>query len=187
MADIRKQPRRRAGATLALAAATGGLLAAAIAGSPAARADNPYTDIVNDVQGSITTAEAEYAAAATDFSTASGTNAGLAEEFAAFDNTFVSPPDYVLLGLVAAGTGTDYSTSGGDFFDSPSNYPLTAAGETSEAAFAASQASTFYTDAATALSGGNYFSATDFFLVAGYDDLIAGQNEILAALFSAGI
>ncbi len=51
--DRTSRQRRRAGATLVLAAATGGLLAAAMAGSPAARADDPYTDIVNDVQNSI--------------------------------------------------------------------------------------------------------------------------------------
>ena len=76
--------RRRAGATLVLAAVSGGLLAAAMAGSPTARADNPYTDIVNDVQNSITIGEADYSAAGTDFSTAAGTNAGLAAEFAGF-------------------------------------------------------------------------------------------------------
>ena len=51
--DRTSRQRRRAGATLALAAASGGLLAAAMAGSPTARADDPYTDIVNDVQNSI--------------------------------------------------------------------------------------------------------------------------------------
>src|SRR3984885_14361034 len=97
--------RRRAGATLVLAAVSGGLLAAAMAGSPTARADDPYTDIVNDVQGSITAGEADYTAAGTDFSTAGETNEGLIASFAGFDNIFISPTDYTLLGLTAAGTG----------------------------------------------------------------------------------
>ena len=58
--DRTSRQRRRAGATLALAAATGGLLAAAMAGSPTARADDPFTDIVNDVQNSITIGETDY-------------------------------------------------------------------------------------------------------------------------------
>src|SRR5438270_5008915 len=95
--DRTSRQRRRAAATLALAAASGGLLAAAMAGSPAASADDPFTDIVNDVQASIAAGQADYSAAATDFSTAGGTNAGLAEEFLGFDNTFISTPDYVLL------------------------------------------------------------------------------------------
>jgi hypothetical protein len=179
--------RRRAGATLVLAAASGGLLAAAMAGSPTARADNPYTDILNDVQGSITAGQADYSAAATDFSTASGTNAGLAAEFAGFDNTFISPTDYTLLGLTAAGTGTNFSGSNGDFLVNLSVFPLTAAGEQADATSDLSIASTLFTDAATAFSGGNYFTAVDEVLLAGYDDLVAGQADTLAALFSAGI
>src|ERR1700738_1763066 len=120
MAHIRNYPTilqgRRAAATLVLAAASGGLLAAAMAGSPTARADNPYTDIVNDVQHSIAIGQADYSLAATDFSTAAGTNAGLAAEFTGFDNTFISSADYTLLGLTAAGTSTDFSGFG-TFFD----------------------------------------------------------------------
>jgi hypothetical protein len=99
--DRTRRQRRRAGATPVLTAATGGLLAAAMAASPTARA--------NDVQNSITIGETDYSNAATDFSTAGGTNAGLAAEFAGFDNTFISSADYALLGLTAAGTGTDFS------------------------------------------------------------------------------
>src|ERR1700738_1236024 len=104
--------RRRAGVTLVLAAASGGLLAAAMAGSGTARADDPFTDIVNDVQNSITIGEADHSAAATDFSSSpANTDAGLAEEFLGFDNTFISPTDYTLLGLTAAATGTNVSGS----------------------------------------------------------------------------
>ncbi len=179
--------RRRAGATLALAAATGGLLAAAMAASPIARADNPYTDIVSDVQNSIAIGEADYSTAATDFSTAAGTNAGLVEEFIAFDNTFISTPDYVLLGLAAAGTGTDFSSDGNNFQILPFLFPLTAAGEQSDATSYLAAASADFTGATTDFSGGNYFDGADAVLTAGYYDVLAGQAETLAALFSAGI
>src|ERR1700744_6057981 len=129
MTHIRKdrtsRQRRRAGATLVLAAASCGLLAA-MAGSPTARADDPFTDIVNDVQNSVTIGEADYSAAATDFSTAGGTNAGLAAEFLGFDNTFISSADYVLQGLTAAATGTDFSGDG-TIFEASGLFPLNAA------------------------------------------------------------
>jgi hypothetical protein len=179
--------RRRAGTTLVLAAASGGLLAAAMAGSPIARADDPFTDIANDVQSSITAGEADYSDAATDYSTAGGTNAGLVAEFAGFDNLFTSPTDYTLLGLTAAGTGTDFSSYGGDFFVSESIFPLTAAGEQTESAGYLSDASADFTNATAALSGGEYFTAETDGLLAGYYDVLAGQTETLAALFSAGI
>jgi hypothetical protein len=179
--------RRRAGTTLVLAAASGGLLAAAMAGSPTARADNVYNDIVFDVQSSIAAGQADYSAAATDFSTAGGTNAGLAAEFAGFDNTFMSPADYTLLGLTAAATGTTFNTSGNDFFLSTSAFPLTAAGEQTDAAAYLTSASTEFTAATTDFSGGDYFAGVDAVLLAGYYDVVAGQADTLAALFSAGI
>jgi hypothetical protein len=185
MADIRKQ--QRAGAMLALATATGGLLAAAMASSPVARADDPFADIASYVQTSITTGETDYSDAAADFATAGGTNAGLAAEFAGFDNTFISSADYVLLGLAAAGTGTDYSIYGGIFNLESSTFPLTAAGEQADVAPFLSTASSYFSEATTALSGGEFFAATYDSLLGGYYDVLAGQAETLAALFSLGI
>ena len=185
--DRSGRQRRRAGATLVLAAAAGGLLAAAMAGSPTARADNPYTDIVTDVQNSITIGEADYSAAGTDFSTAGGTNAGLVAEFLGFDNTFISSADYVLLGLTAAGTGTDFSGDGGAFFAGISILPDTAAAAQTEATAFLGTASDDFTAALTEFSGGNYFAGVFDSLVGGYYDVLGGQAETLAALFGAGI
>jgi hypothetical protein len=184
--DRTSRQRRRAGTTLVLAAATGGLLAAAMAGSPTARADDPFTDISNDVQGSITAGEAQYTDAATDFSTAGDTNAGLIDSFAGFDNIFLSPGDYTVLGLVAAATGTDFSGSGSDFFVSDSG-PITAAGQTADAANDLSAATSFFDGASSAFTGGEYFLGTDYLLLSGYEDILAGQADTLAALFTAGI
>jgi hypothetical protein len=185
--DRAGRQRRRTASTLVLAAASGGLLAAAMAGSPAARADNVYTDIVNDVQTSIAIGEADYSAAAADFSTTGGTNAGLAAEFLGFDNTFISSADYVLLGLTAAATGTDFSASDSAFVVDPGLFPLTAAEEQADVTSFLSTASTDFTAALTALSGGDYFVAVGDGLYGSYYDVLAGQAETLAALFGAGI
>jgi hypothetical protein len=179
--------RRRARATLALAAACGGLLAAAMAGSPAARADDPFTDILTDVQHSIAAGQMDFAVAANDFSTAGGTDAGLVAEFVGFDNTFIAPSDYVLLGLTAAGTGTDFSGFGTGFGSVFALFPLTEAGELSNAATFLSAASAEFTGAATAFSDGNFFAGVEELLFAGLYNDYAGQAETLATLFSAGI
>jgi hypothetical protein len=177
--------RRRAGTTLVLAAASGGLLAAAMAGSPTARADDPYTDIVNYVQNSITIAEDEYSAAGTDFSTAGDTNEGLIASLAGFDNLFVSSTDYTLLGLTAAATDTDFSTYGGVFFINDTG-PTTAAGQAADASTDLTSASAFFSDATSSFTGGEYFNGVDYLLLSGYEDILAGQADTLAGLFSLG-
>jgi hypothetical protein len=182
--------RRRAGATLVLAAATGGLLAAAMAGSPIARADDPFTDIANDVQASITLGGDDYTAAGTDFSTAGDTNAGLVALFAGIDNLLVSPTDYTLLGLTAAGTDTNYSGFG-TLFDIPGTVSdpsdLTAAGQEAIATADVTDGNADLSHAATFLSSGEYFAAAEYGLYGAYlSDIIAPQADLLAALFSAG-
>lgn len=177
--------RWRAGATLVLAAATGGLLAAALAGSPTARADDPFTDISNDVQAVTALGESDYTAAATDFSTPGDTNEGLIAAFVGFDNIFFSPTDYTLLGLTAAGTGTDFSPYA-SAFELTDSGPTTAAGQAADAATDFSNASTYLTDAATFLSDGNYFDAVYDALFGGYEDILGSQADTLAGLFSLG-
>ena len=184
--DRTGRQRRRVGATLVLAAATGGLLAAAMAGSPTARADDPFTDIVNDVQGSIAVGEADYSAAATDFSTAGDTNDGLIAAFTGFDNLLISPADYTLLGLTAAVTNTDFSTFG-NAFDVSDSGPTTAAGQAGDATADFANASSYFAAATTAFTGGEYFSGVYDSLIAGYEDILGSQADTLAALFTAGI
>src|SRR3984957_6825636 len=183
--DRTSRQRRRAGTTLVLAAAPGGLLAAAMAGSPTARADDPYTDILNDVQGSITAGEADYTAAGTDFSTAGDTNEGLIAAFAGFDNIFINPADYTLLGLTAAGTNTDFS-SFSTYFETPETGPITAAGEETLATTYGGLATTYFTQASSFLTGGDYFDAVRDYLAGSDVDVLAGQADTLAGLFSLG-
>jgi hypothetical protein len=176
----------RAGATLVLAAATGGLLAAAMVGSPIARADDPFTDTATYVQDTIAVAEADYTAAGTDFSTAGDTNAGLAELFAGDYNALVSL-NYTVLGLVAAGTDTDYSTYAGDFTLPDSYWPTTAAEAMTDASNYSDNAAGNLSAALSSLSAGDYFNATEYFLFSTDWNVLAGQAETLGALFSAGI
>jgi hypothetical protein len=185
--DRTSRRRRRAGTTLVLAAASGGLLAAAMAAAPTASADDPFTDILSDVQSSITAGEADYSTAATDLSTAGDTNEGLNALVAGFDNTFVSPADYVLVGLVDAATGTNASGLAGDFFLSDVGQPLTAAGQEATATADLSEGATYASDAVSALSSGDYADAA---LAGAFSslltDVLAPEADLLAALFSAG-
>jgi hypothetical protein len=184
--DRTSRQRRRAGTTLVLAAASGGLLAAAMAGSPTARADD-LTDISNDVQASITAGEADYSAAGTDFSTAGDTNEGLIALVAGFDNTFVSPADYILVGLTGEATGTDISSIAGDFLV-PDTAPVTAAGETALAATQVTDGDANLAEAATLFSSADYTSAALYATYGAYQAFIdAPEAELLAALFSAGL
>jgi hypothetical protein len=179
--------KKRAGAALVMAAATGGLLAAAMAGSPIARADDPFSDIATYVQDSFTAADADYTAAGTDFSTAGDTNEGLAALFAGNYDALVSL-NYTVLGLVAAGTDTDYSGYADDFILPDSSYlPTTAAQAATDASSYSSNAAGTLSDATSSLSAGNYFEATEYFLYTSDWNILAGQAETLGALFSAGL
>jgi hypothetical protein len=185
--DRTSRQRRRAGTTLVLAAASGGLLAAAMAGSPTARADD-FTDIANDVQASITAAEGDFSTAATDLSTAGDTNEGLLAAVAGVNNLFVSPADYVVVGLADAATGTDASGLAGDFLVNPVGQPITAAGQEAIASTDMTEGATYTSDAASYLSSGEYADAA----LAGafgsyYTDVLAPEADLLAALFGAGI
>jgi hypothetical protein len=176
--------RRRAGATLVLAAATGGLLAAAMAGSPTARADD-FTDILSNIQAADTAGAGDFSAAATDFSTPGGTDAGLYALAAGFDNIFVAPADYALVGTVDGLTGTPDTGVSTDFFttDTPDATDLTSAGQQALASADFSSATTDFSDAATYLSGGDFADATLYAAYASFLDVYGVEAEFLAALF----
>jgi hypothetical protein len=182
------QQRRRARTTLMLAAASGGLPAAAMAGSPAARADDPFTDIASYVHSSITAAEGDFSDAGTDFSTAGDANEGLVALYAGIDILLISPTDYTLLGLTAAATNTDYSNYGGTLLipDTTDSASLTAAGQEAIASSDMTLGQEEFSAAESLLTSGDYFSALDYALVAGYDDMLASEANTVAALFSAG-
>jgi hypothetical protein len=188
MTDIRKdrtsRQRRRAGATLVLAAATGGLLAAAMAGSPTARADD-FTDILSNIQAADTAGAGDFSAAATDFSTPGGTDAGLYALAAGFDNIFVAPADYALVGTVDGLTNTSDAGLYADFFttNTPDATDLTAAGQQALASTDFSDATSYLNDAATALSGGEYADAALYGAYGSLLDIYGVEAELLASLF----
>jgi len=186
--DRTSRQRRRAGTTLVLAATSGGLLAAAMAAAATARADDPFTDIISDVQSSISAGEADFSAAATDFSTASDTDEGLINLLAGFDNTFVSPADYTLVGLTAAATGVDTSGLAGAFLiPGFTDQPLTQAGQDAIASADMTQGQTDLADVASLLSGGDFADAALFGASASYlTDILAPEADLLGALFGAG-
>ena len=184
--DRTSRQRRRAGTTLVLAAATGGLLAAAMAGSPTARADD-LADIVTDVQNSITIGEGDFSDASADFS-AGDTDEGLFAAFAGFDNTFIAPMDYTLVGLTGEVTGTDISVISGfyNITDLADPAQLTSAGETADATSYTADASIYSTAAETLLSSGVTGDYTLGVFYLGYSELfsvLAEQATILASVF----
>jgi hypothetical protein len=184
--DRTRRQRRPAGTTLVLAAACGGLLAAAMAGSPTAHADDPFTDILNDVQVVTSLGAEDYSVAGTDFATAGDTNAGLVAALAGFDNIFISPTEYTLLGLTAAATDTNFSAYGPEF-EVQDTGPITAAGQEADATADLALAQGYVNFAETQFSAGDYFAAADYFLNASYLDISASQADALAALFGAGL
>jgi hypothetical protein len=182
--DRTSRQRRRAGTTLVLAAASGGLLAAAMAGSPTARADD-FTDILTNVQNAVTAGEADYSTAATDLSTAGETDAGLYAAVAGFDNIFVAPADYTLVGLVDGLTGTPDTGVSTDFFttDTPDATDLTSAGQQALESADFSSATADFSQAATFLSGGDFADATLYAAYASLLDVYGAEAEVLASLF----
>jgi hypothetical protein len=167
------------------------MMSAAIA--PAARADDPYLDIYTDVQSSITAGEADFSAAATDFSTAGDTNEGLLAVFSGFDNIFIGPADYVLVGLTDAATGTDASGLGPDFLTNDSGQPLTVAGQEAIALSDANAGAIYAADASDFFSSGNAAQAAFYEAFSSYDYTLASQaatdvatqvNPALAALLA---
>jgi hypothetical protein len=69
--------------------------------APAARADDPFADIVTAVDGDLAFGQASFALAASDFST-SDVSDGLAALFVGVDDDVLSLPDNILQGPVAA-------------------------------------------------------------------------------------
>ena len=74
---------------------------AAIVAAPAARADDPYTDLVNAVQGDFSLAQEALTLANADFGAGDVSN-GLAEFYSGIDSDLLSVPDNLLQGSIAA-------------------------------------------------------------------------------------
>lgn len=87
-----------------IAVGMGAVAAAAMmsmAAAPAARADDPFADIITAVDGDLALNQASYALAASDFGNFDVSD-GLAALFAGVDDDVLSSPDNILQGSVAA-------------------------------------------------------------------------------------
>jgi hypothetical protein len=112
-----------------LGAAAGAFAAVAMvsaATAPTARADDPLTDIVNDVQAELGYAQTAFSQAATDLGDGN-TTGGLAQLFLGADDDLVGVPDDLEVGTVDALTGSPVIPSS-DFnfshlYDSPPSFP----------------------------------------------------------------
>jgi hypothetical protein len=92
---------------LGLGALAGGLLAAGlsqIAVAPSARADDPVTEILNNIEGSISFGGSDFNSAAVDYA-AGDVAGGLNYDLTGIDNVLFAPAEDVLLG------GTDALTA----------------------------------------------------------------------------
>jgi hypothetical protein len=87
-----------------------GAAMAATASAPAARADDPLTDLVNAVDGDFALAQDAFTLANTDFG-ASDVAGGLAAVFAGVDDDVLSVPDNLLQGSIAGLTGVPVESS----------------------------------------------------------------------------
>lgn len=150
---------KRSRAVLAgLSAAAGAVAAAAmmsmtsVATAPTARADDPYADIVADVQAELAAGQTALGEAATDFSNGD-TGDGLTQLFIGLDDDFVGVPDDLQVGATDALTNaTVIPASDFEFnFANP---------ETFTAALTESQS--FYTEGATLATTIAGLPATDY-------------------------
>jgi hypothetical protein len=88
-----------------LSAAAGAFAAAAMmsaATAPTARADDPYTDILTDIQAEETAAAHAFTTASTDFATNADSPAGLTQLFIGLDDDLLGVPEDLHVGLVDA-------------------------------------------------------------------------------------
>jgi hypothetical protein len=173
--------RSRAATLIGVVAAAGafgvaGLMSAATA--PTARADD-FTDVINAVDEDFTFAQADFAQAFGDFDTGN-VNVGLAEFISGVDNDFLAAPDNLYIGTVDLLTNEPVADSleVGLFPESGFSSGLTDA----EAAFAFGQ--TQLTDAATALSEGDYAGAADYDALSSFSDVV-GVQELLEGVVAS--
>jgi hypothetical protein len=162
-----------------LSAAAGAFAAAAMmsaATAPIARADDPYTDILNAVGAELGYAQTAFSQAATDFGDGNATG-GLAQLFIGTDDDLVGVPDILQVGTTDALTSvpvipaSDFNFS--DLALSPSfATPTTFAGATTEA-------QSFYTVGVALSNDITNFSPTDYADSALYNALSTADQWIV--------
>jgi hypothetical protein len=175
---------------IGLGAAAGGMLVAALsqfALAPSAQAD-PFTDVVTDIQTSITAGQADFATGATDFSNGDVPDA-LAYDFLGIDNVLISPPDDVLVDGFDAVTGNPEAGAYDFTFGSTVIVPTDPASTTADVQDLFGIGQTDFTAAATDfanndLSGGllNFADGIDLAFVSAPETGFIGLTEALLGL-----
>jgi hypothetical protein len=171
----------RFGILVGVAAAVGAFGAAAMmsaATAPTARADD-FTDVINAVEGDFTAAQDQFTLAGTDFG-GGDVSDGLAAYFTGLDDDLVGAPYNLELGTL----------------DLIANDPVTASlvatippvtdftAGLSEAEGFFSTGATYFSDAATALSAGDYVDASYLDYLGSLYDVASGQVLIESVVAS---
>jgi hypothetical protein len=151
--------RSRIGTMVGLAAAAGAFGVAvtmSAATAPAARADD-FTDVINAVDGDLTAGQTEFGIAETDFGS-SDVNDGLAAYFSGVDDDFVGAPNNLSLGTLDL--LANHSVAGSLIVDLPPETDFTSG--LTEAESLLSDSGGYFSDAAGALSSGDYVDAAAY-------------------------
>jgi hypothetical protein len=149
-------PRSRA-LLVGLGAAVGAFGAAAMmsaATAATARADD-FTEIINAVEGDLSTGQTAFTDALADFGSSSEVPLGLTYFFDGVDDDFWGAPSNLEVGTVEALTGAPITSNFSVGLPEPTS--LSDAVTIAEAQFSAGEVE--FTDAATALSSGDYADA----------------------------
>jgi hypothetical protein len=154
---------------LAVAGAFGAAAMMSAATAPTARADD-FTDVINVVDADYANGQAAFTTALTDFSSANFAG-GLAELFDGSNDDSLSAPDNLLAGTVAV--------LANETVQGPISYTFSLPADYSEGVIYAetvfSEGQTFFTDASSALSLGEFSAAA-------YDDLLGADYVTVVPL-----
>lgn len=146
-------------ALVGLGAAVGAVAAVAMmsaATAPTAHADNPYSDIIADIQAEEAAANTAFANASADFADKDEA-AGLTQLYIGLDDDLLGVPDDLHVGLVDALTNTPVIPAS-DFefsFATPASFSA-----------AVTEAQTFYTEGVTLATDITKLPTTDYGLIA---------------------
>ncbi len=164
--------RPRTGMMVGLAAAAGAFGAAAMMSAPTARADD-FTDVVNVVDADYAAGQADFTAAAVDFSGGDLVQ-GLAALFDGADDDALNAPNDLLVGTVEALTNESIGPSDPFNFVIPADF----SDASTDAQQIVAESQSFFTNALSAFSAGDYGDALNFDLI-GADDSTIVPLEVL--------
>jgi hypothetical protein len=169
--------RSRSGILIAVAAAAGAFGAAAMmsaAAAPTARADDT-TLIIDAIQGDYAAGQADFSSAFTDFGGGSFVD-GLAASFDGVDQDSVAATDNLLLGTVEALEGDPITSS---LFLGELSAPDSFADASEEAQILFNDGQDLLSNAAIALSAGDYGAGTYEELVGSFDAYVLSVQELV--------